>query len=139
MQLVQVDVVELQPLQAGVDLVHQVVARLPAGVDRRFVHDACGLGGYDDLVARQAETLDGLTGERFRLAQRIHIGGIDKVHPGLERLFHQGGGGVLPQAAHHLPETLAAEGHGAQAQLGNIQAGAAQQTIAHGVFPVLWQ
>jgi hypothetical protein len=52
--LVQVDVLELQALQARVDLIEEMMARLAAPI-RRVVHDARGLGRNDQVIARQVE------------------------------------------------------------------------------------
>ena len=41
-----------------------------------------------------------------------------------------------PRRADHLPAALAAVGHGAQADLRNVQAGAAQQAVTHGSSPM---
>ena len=63
MELVQVDMVELEALQAGIELVHQVVARLPASIDLGLTHGAEGFGGNHQLIPGKAQVFDGSTCE----------------------------------------------------------------------------
>ena len=136
MHLVQVDVVHLQALQAGVQCMHQVVTRLPAAVDGVVVHGAEGFGRQYDFVPRQPEGLDGVAGHGLRLAGGVHIGGIDEIDAGIEGLFHHGGRRRLVHATDGFPHAgRAAEGHRAQTKFRNVQAGAAQQSVTHGASP----
>ena len=83
--LVEVDVVELQPLQAGLDPVHDVAARGAARVRARagLVED---LGRDDHVLARHLEILQRLAGDLLRHAPGVHIGGVDEVDAGVNRL-----------------------------------------------------
>jgi hypothetical protein len=130
-QLIEVDVVQLQALQAGVQLVHQVIARLTAAVGS-LAHDAGGLGGDHQFVARQAKVLDRLAEQLFGLAERIDVGRVDEIDASVDAALDDVGNRVLAEAAHHLPEAVTAEGHGTQAEFRDIESGIAQQTKFHG-------
>src|SRR6185312_16135961 len=65
----------------------------------------------------------------------IDIGGIDEVDARLERCPHQRGRFALAELADRLPHAAAAEGHGAEADLGNEQTGAAERTKFHRWLP----
>ena len=68
-QLVQIDVIELQALQARIDLVEQMMARLSAAI-RLSIHDAGRLGGDDELVRAAAEVLQRLPDRPSRTRRR---------------------------------------------------------------------
>ena len=62
----------------------------------------------------------------------IDVGGVDEVDAGVERLTDQALGIGLLQGADLAPDAAtAAEGHRAQAELGDEQAGAAEGVVAH--------
>ena len=97
--------VELQATQAGLDLVDDVVPALAASVGL-LAHHAGGLGGDDDLVARQFQRFERMADQRLGLAERVDIGGVDEVDAGLVGLRDLFGHRLLAKAAHDLPEAL---------------------------------
>ena len=130
--LVQVDVVELQPLQTGLDAVEDVAARCAAGV-RAWRGLAEDLGRDDHVLARHLQILQRLAGDLLRHAPGVHIGGVDEVDAGVNRLAHEALGVGLLQVTDLPPDGVGAtEGHGAQAKLGDEQAGTAEGMVAHG-------
>ncbi len=64
----------------------------------------------------------------------VDVGGVDEVDAGVERLADEALGLVLLQLADlgSRCRRAAAEGHGAEAELGDEQAGAAEGVVAHG-------
>jgi hypothetical protein len=84
--LVEVDMVEPEPREAGVDLVQQVVAA-GAGVVRPLAHRPHALGGDHHLVARHAQGLQRAADELLALPGGVEIGGVDEVDPAVERLL----------------------------------------------------
>ena len=130
--LVEVDVVELQPLQAGLDPVQDVAARGAARVRSR-AGLAEDLGRDDHVLARHLEILQRLAGDLLRHAPGVDIGGVDEVDAGVNRLAHEALCVGLLQATDLARDAVgAAEGHGAQAKLGDEQAGTAEGMVAHG-------
>jgi hypothetical protein len=98
-----------------------------APVVGRPIHDAGGLGGDHQFIARQRETLERLAHEPLGLTQRIHIGGVDEIDPGIDRGPDLAVDLILRQLTDMLPNaTAAAVGHGAQAEFRYVQAGSAQ-------------
>ena len=130
--LVEVDVVELQPLQAGLDTVEDVAARGAACV-RAGAHFAENLGRDDHAVAWHLQVFQGLAGDLFRASAGVHISGIDEVDAAVDRRADQLLGITLLQRADLLPDALAtAERHRAQTQFRDEKAGSAERTVAHG-------
>jgi hypothetical protein len=82
--LVEVDVVQLQTLQAGVDGRHDVAAG-----QADLVHSGSGpaadLGRDDDLVARPLERGERRADMPLRFSLRIDVRRVDEVHAGVER------------------------------------------------------
>lgn len=137
--LVEVDVIHLQPLQAGLGLRHDMGTRSAAGV-RAFAHRPQNLGRDHHLVARNAEVADGLTKDPLALAARIDIGGVDEIDAGVEGRLDQRVGLVLAQLADLAPHALrAAEGHGAEAEFGDQEAARAESAVTHGMFLCLME
>ena len=135
MNLIQVDKVEVEALQAGFDGMHDVFARQANRIGTGS-RSAAPLGRDDDAFAGNLEIAQRLTENLFREALRIDIGGVDEINAGRERTFDQGIGVALIDLAHVLPPgTLAAECHGAQADFRHIKAGPAQRTMFHRSTP----
>ncbi len=134
--LVEVDMVELEPIEAGVDLVEDVPARSARAVGPG-VHPPERLGGDHHLAARNVQVLERLAEDLLGLAIVIDVGGIDEVDAGVERCLDQRIGLVLRELADAAPDTLAAaaEGHRAEAQFGDDEAGAAEVVVAHAKSP----
>src|SRR5262245_30201104 len=81
-ELVEVDVVEPQPLQAGIHRVEDVLARQTAP-QRALAHATHALRGHDDLAARQVT--DRGAERPLRPALHVHVRGVEQVDPELER------------------------------------------------------
>ncbi len=131
-QLVEIDVVGLEPLQAGLDAVDDMGSRTAATVRplRGFPEH---LGGQHHVVARDAEPVQRLTRDLFGQAFRIDVGRIDEVDPLIDRCLDQGLGLALLQRADLAPHlAAAAERHGAEAEFRHEEAGAAQSIVAQG-------
>ena len=132
MQLVEVDPVGLQALQAGVDGgadMRAVVLELAAADVVDAVAGACNLAGQNPVgtVAAGLEVVadDALRGAIAIAARRygVHLGGIEEVDPG-------GAGSIDLGEAFGLA-VLLAPGHAAQAQGAYLEVAAAQLTVFH--------
>ena len=117
-----------EPLQAGLAGADQMMARGPAVV-RPLAHGKARLGG--DQHAALALAPQRLADDLLRGAGRIDIGRVDQIDPGIDaeidlpaRLLHA-------DIAHLGEVPLAAHGHGAEGDGGDLQAGAAEQAIFH--------
>ena len=133
-QLVQVDVVELQARQARLHAVENVAARRAARV-RAGARVAEHLGRHHHVVACHLQVLQRLARDLLGRAARVHVGRVDEVDAGVQRLADQAFGVGLLQVADLAPDAAgAAEGHGAQAEFRDEQAGAAEGVVAHGVL-----
>src|SRR5215472_1993444 len=130
--LVEVDVVELQALQARLQPGDDVAARRTAHVRAR-ARLAEHLGRDDDALARNLEILQRLPGDLLRPAARVDIGGVDEVDAGVERAADDALRVVLLQPADLSPQafTAAAERHRAEAELGDEHAGATERVELH--------
>ena len=88
MHLVQVDMVKLQALHAGLDAVQDVAARQAAGVDA-----VCSLAKHfcrhHNAVARRFQVFEGLAGDFFRHSAGVHIGGVDEINACVNGLTNQ--------------------------------------------------
>ena len=129
--LVEVDVFELQALQARLHLREDVDARRAAAV-RTLRHAAEHLRRDDDVIPRDAEIAESLPGDRLREAGGIDVRGVDEVDAGIESRAQQAVDLLLLQRSDLLPHAFAAaEGHGAEAEFGDEQAGLAEDVVAH--------
>src|SRR6185312_2395629 len=64
----------------------------------------------------------------------VYVGGVDEVDTCVQRVAHQPLGIGLLERADLAPDAFtAAEGHGAEAKLGDEKAGAAERTMTHGM------
>jgi len=128
--LVEVDVVGAQALQAVVDGVADALARQTV-VDAVAPGQA-GLGGDDDLVAARAVAFDGAAQDFLAQAAGIGLGGVEQVEAMFERRAVVGLGVVLGQGpGHPVPGAVAG---GAECQPRDAQAGGAQIDVAHEWF-----
>ena len=90
-----------------------------------FAHREVHLGGQHDIVAAALERrADDLLGLATWLA--VPVGGVDEVDPLVER------GADDPGAVVMIGIAIAAEHHGPQAVSAHLDAGAAQDAVAHG-------
>ena len=117
MDLVKVEMVELQALQAGLDAFHDVIARQAARIDAFCATVAEHLGGDHDVFARYLQVFQRLTGDDFRAAVRIDVGRVDEVDAGLDGAGDELVSFGLPQIT-DLPvnPVFAPEGHRAEAK-----------------------
>ncbi len=129
-ELVEVDEVGLQPAQRGVDRVHDVppaVAHLP----RSAAHRREALGGDDVVVALALQPLpDDLLGASRGgevAAERIRIGGVEERDALVGRCVEDGEAAGLVD--------LEAERHRAEADAGDVEAGAAETYVLHESSP----
>ena len=132
--LVEVDIVGAEPLQAGLDRIHDVPTR-GAAIVRALAHGAGRLGGEHDIRALPARIAHRRAGDRLAEAFGINICGVDEIDPRIERSRDEGIGHRLVELADSGPEALAAEGHGAETEFGDEQARPAEGVVTHGARP----
>ncbi|MNZ80255.1 hypothetical protein D3C78_988850 [compost metagenome] len=131
-QLVKVDPVGLQALQAGVqggdDMLAVVLELAVADVADAVARPGDLAGEYPvGAVAALAEPVaDDLLGARIGFRARwhwVHLRGIDEVDPGGLGAFDLGEGVCLA--------VLFTPGHGSQAERADVDVGAAERTVLH--------
>ncbi len=105
--LIEIDVVELQPLQAAGDLIHDMAARQADGV-RAGAGAAAHFGGDDHVLARDLEIAQRLAEQHLGLALGIDVGGVDEIDAGFQRAGDERGRALLFDRADVAPETGAA-------------------------------
>ena len=132
-QLIQVDIVGLQPLQAGIHRGQQIGAVKVRFAIADIGHAIAGGGGFagNDPVATPAKTLqvvaDNPLGRPVGVGprrHRVHLGGVDKVDAcslGTADLFEAFGFAVL-----------FSPGHAAQRQSTDLQMTGTERAIKHG-------
>ena len=91
------------------------------------------LGGDDQVRALDAEIVNRLAEHLLGLAEGVDVGGVDEVDAGGDRARDDAVDGGLVEAVDVAPEAglLLAEGHRAEADFGNEQAGIAELVVAH--------
>lgn len=137
MQLVKIDMIELHPLEAGVQAVGDVRARR-AAVVRSLAGLPERLGRNQDIAARNAEVTHRRARHHFGLAARIDVCRVDEVHSGVERAPDELIGTCLIDAADRAP-LADPEGHRAEAQFGYEQARPTQLVVTHSMPPAAWR
>ena len=131
--LVEVDVVGLEAVEAGVDCVHDVAAG-GADVVAARAGAAEDLGGDDDLSAGDVQVLEGLAEGFFALAFGVDVGGIEEVDAGVDGGFDELVGSGLVDGADGSEEAGAAmKGHGAETEGRDEQASVAKGLVLHGI------
>ena len=136
--LIEIDVIELQPLQAAADLIHDVAAR-QADVVRARAHAPAHFGGDDHVLALHLEVAQGLAEQDFRLALGIDVGGVDEIDAGFDCSGDERGRALLFDGSDVAPETGAAvERHRAEANLGYELPGPAERLEFHGSVLKFW-
>ena len=123
MDLVKVDVVRLQASQAGLASLDDVAAAVAEGVRFVVVHPVVDLRAEEDAVPAPV-ALEGLADKLLALSPRVHVGGVQHVHPGVER--------PVDHPAAVLQAGLVAKHHAAEGDRGNPDAGAAEKDGIHG-------
>jgi len=127
-ELVEIDVVGAQPPEGGVDGIEHVLSRSPA-VPRPLAHRPAALGGHDELVAAALEPaphdLLGATRGLEAAAHRVDVGGVEERDAARR--------GAIEDRAGRRLVALQAEGHGAETEARDGEAGAAEADVAHAV------
>jgi hypothetical protein len=127
MDLVEVDVLHVQPGQRGIDGRQDVLAGEAAPVlARRHRHEH--LGGNDRLVTGQ-ELGDQTPGGDLAAAGRVRVGGVEEGHTPFGRSADDRLGVIL--ADHPGTVAVVPEPHHAQAHPGDSQAGLAKVHVFH--------
>ncbi len=133
--LVEVDMIQLQARQAFLHAIQDVHTRIATRIHAR-ASLAEHLCGNDDVVSRDLQIAQRLAGDDFRPPLGIDVGRVDKVDARFQGATDQTVGVFLLQVADLAPQlAFAAEGHGAQAEFRNEQAGAAKFLVSHGGAP----
>ena len=110
-QLVQVDIIGLEPRERCFAGAHQVMAGGTAIVGP-LPHRKARLGGDQHVVTART---DGLTQDLFGHAARIDIGRVEQIDAGLDASIHLAAGTGQIGIAGLGEEALATECHGARA------------------------
>ena len=124
MNLVEIDVVRLQPAQAGLHRIHNMSAR-GAHIVAPRTNAPVDFRGDDHVLACNIQILERLAQHFFALAVGIHIRGVEEIHARLDARFDQSVRPGLIHIADMLPDPcfrpsrLAAESHGAKTNSGN--------------------
>src|SRR2546422_7028943 len=122
MDLVEVDPDGAEAAKAVLHLGDDPATRV-APLVALVTHRAVDLGGQDDLVALAAGKR--LAHDLFRLAPRVHVGGVDEVDPGVQRTVDDPDRlvviGVAPGPEHHCP----------QAKWADLHSGASEGALLH--------
>jgi len=88
MDLVEIDVVGLEPDKAGFDGIHNVSTR-SANVIAAGAHTRVSLRRKDDVLARDVQILEGLTECRLALPLGVDVSRIEEVDTSVERGLDQ--------------------------------------------------
>ena len=130
--LIQIDIIELQPLQTGIDRMADVFARQSAivgGVSHRLAN----LGGDDDLFARDFQFAQGAAEDFFTHAVGVNVGRVEKIDARFPGAADERPAGFFLQ--HPRPPFGAAVGHHAQAKPRNLGARATEIDVFHRIPP----
>ena len=136
-QLVEIDMIGLQPLQAAIDRVHDVAARGAALVGA-LAHGAMDLGGDHDIRPLDAEIPERLAEQSLGGAEGVDVGGIEEVDAGGDRAGDNLIDALLVEAGDEAPLGVlagVAEGHGAEAEFGDEHPRISELVVAHGAAP----
>ena len=128
MQLQKVDMVGAEASQCRLTRFDDPGARAARGV-RSVANWERHLGREQEAVAPAA---DRRAEHGLRSAVRVHVGGVEEVHAGIEADVHEPAG-LVDIGCPPRPEqgTAAAERSGAEAQDRHVQAGSAKSSIFH--------
>jgi len=127
--LVEIDVIHLQPVKAGVNRVSDVLAGESTLVGV-VTHHAEDLGGNDQALARRPKLFEGAAQDLFADAKRIDIGSIKEVNASFDGLADERPALLLfehPRAP--FPGTV---GHAAQANPRDLYPRRTQIYVFHG-------
>src|SRR5260370_27643443 len=86
--LVEVHVVGAEPAQAGVNRLHDVLAResFLVGI---VIHGEENFGGDHQLLPRRPKVFERAAQDLFADAERIHVGGVKEIDAQIERLLDE--------------------------------------------------
>ena len=129
MDLVEVDIIHAEPVQAGVDLAHDCLARQAAAV-RTGTHPAIHFGRDDHLVAA-GEVLDSPAEDLLAAAERITVRGVEEIDAAFECPLDERAGFLLGEAPGMVAAIGGAVAHAAEADTRDVEAGAAELHIFH--------
>jgi hypothetical protein len=136
MNLVQIDMVGLQPAQTRLDRVHDVAAGGPDVIAAR-ADTAVDLGRDHHMLPRDLQVLQRLSEDLLALTLRIDIRGIEEIDPALDRCLDQLIGIRLANGADDFEHSSAVpEGHRSEAQFRDQEARIAEGCVFHGVFSI---
>ena len=128
MDLVEIHVVHLQPAQAVVNGVVDVLAR-EAALVQVITHHSEDLGGHDEPVTRRPEVLEGTAQDLFADTERINVGGIEEVDAGFDGLTDERPAFLFLQHPFTpLPGTVS---HAAQANTRNLYSARTEIDVFH--------
>jgi len=85
--LIEIDMVDLEPPERGIDGIEDVLARQPPVV-RPLAHLVVDLGRDDDFVAL-GEVLERAPQHLLADAERVDVGGVEEVDAVLERALDE--------------------------------------------------
>ena len=128
MDLVEVDVVEIEPLERRVDRGEDVLAREPAPVLARH-RPPVDLRRDDVLLAHAEEPLQQAAGDDLALAPVVDVGGVEEDDSALDRAAHDRLGRGLVERP--FPALVLAEAHHPQAEARDAQTGLAKIQVLH--------
>ncbi len=128
MDLVEVDVVDVEPAERVGDAVEYVLARLAAAVGK-IAHLAVYLRGDHHLVAA-GELLEQLAADLFGYAAAVDVGGVEEGDAEFDGAAHDRPSGVLVENP-GLPLGRA-EAHHAQTEARYLEAAVAESRVIHG-------
>ncbi len=129
-QLIEVDVVDLQPSQAPFDAVYDMRPRIACLV-WTCPHRSAHLGGDDHVFAPDTQVLERPAENFLGDAAGIDVGGIYEVDAMVEGTRDQALSVFLLDIAHVGPDSLAAEGHRPEAKLRNEKTSISERVIFH--------
>jgi hypothetical protein len=129
-QVVDVDVVGVEALEGVFEGLDEMVAGAADVVGAKIATAEGGLGGDEDVLSWQVR--DGFAEDDFAVAVGVDVGGVEEVtagfHADVDEVF---GFGVLGAAPGFEEFVGATEGAGAEAELGDFDAGAAERAVVH--------
>src|SRR5581483_7315113 len=121
MDLVQVHVIHAQPLQAGIDLLHDGFARQSSLV-WAFAPVKVNLGGDDQFVAL-TEIANRAPDDLFAAAVGVSVRSVQEIDAALDRVANDGTALLLVERPGMRPSFGHSERHASQANAGHLEAG----------------
>jgi hypothetical protein len=129
MDLVEIDIVGAQALQAGVDLVEDGLARQAAAIGAG-AHLHIDLGRQHDLLAL-GEIAQGAADDLLAGAVGVDVGGVDEIDAEFQCLLDERPTLLLIKGPEMGAALRHAIGHAAEADAGNLEASLAEPDVVH--------